>query len=206
MVASDGRSVSPEHSSSIENFAIPHSVAFAGDAFYAATSAATSSNPYQLRLKRIETDGSFTTVIDALPGVMANVPMVVPGAGDLRVVFANNPGSVNSAIGFMLQKLDERGAALGPATPLDATNRHGQVTPLAMGADTVALLSAGSGNALEMTRIGATGAVATPAFIVAQWPPHNGYQLAMARRGSEVLVAWGPGLRGPGIRIARVTP
>jgi hypothetical protein len=182
-----------------------HSIAFVGDAFYVADTTNIVGNAYQLQLKRIETDGTITTVIDALPGAMVSAPVLATGAGDLRVVYADVSRPVGA---YVLQKVDARGGAVGSATALDsggAPHYYGAATAIAMGTDIVALLSAAVDNALTMMRIGATGATVTPPFTVAKWPDYS-YPLALARRGSEVVVVWFSGVRGSRIRIARVTP
>ena len=210
IVAADGKSLSAPVDLPIPSGNASLSAAWVGDAFYVAV-----TNPSdQLRLVRVGADGTVGTVINALPGVKARRVRLTTGAGDLRVVYAQEIDVGTTETWKMYwQKLAPTGAAATDPVllwgPLSFSGGSFDVAgPVAFDGDTVALLlsNGASGVAIQAVRIGPSGTIVTAPFTVGQHPyplTARGTDQLLARRGTEAIVGW-PTDRD--IRTARLAP
>jgi hypothetical protein len=210
VVGDDGRSVSLPGVLPLDSYYGLRNVVSAAGAFYALLPVAGVDDAIHLRIYRIETDGTPGSSFDLLPGIRTNSPMLVADANDLRVIYeditSGDPTTPDS--GLFVQKLDSNGAAVGPRARVGGANAPSYIlatTPIALGADTVALLlGVTADNALGLTRLAADGTPITPPFPIARIV--QAYTPAvMARRGPEIVVVWATGWNGR-IRLARATP
>jgi hypothetical protein len=81
----------------------------------------------------------------------------------------------------------------------------GNAAAVGFGADTVALLvGRNAGNAIGITRVGADGALVTPAYKIASGPSVSVTWFDIVRRGPDAVAVW----RGSSsdLHIARVAP
>ena len=211
VVAADGRSVSAPvdllpAGNTMGGLA---SAAYVGDAFYVAVSIAPSFSQAELHLRRVETDGRATTMIQALPGVNAWNAALVTGANELRVMYAGPmPGAAPANTwGVMWQKVGATGDALSSPVVLGAVPPYsGPIQGVALGADTVVLIGRDNATSLFAARIGGDGGVITSPFRIMALP--IGFYWAdvtpgIVRVSSEAIVAWH---RFAGIELARIAP
>src|SRR6476646_6865749 len=102
VVRADGLSAGPLHTLSQEDWLRPHGFTFAGDAFYAPLVDADG----KIRLQRIETDGTPTTVVDALPGTHATSVAPVACNGGLCLVYGGPlPAPRTDRSGYLWQQV-----------------------------------------------------------------------------------------------------
>jgi hypothetical protein len=206
VVASDGRSTTAPRDLPVVDPTTPPTLftaAYVGDAFYVATPTDSLTNASQLRLQRVETDGTPTTSVDALPGVEAWSPSLVTGAADLRVVYFSQPtGPSPDGYGVVWQKLGLAGDATSPAILLGGPDDY-VGSAVALGDDTVAAVAGGT--TLQIAHVDGQGNVVTPLYPIVTATDSYPDWYAIVRRGSDVVVAWKPDLRGS-VGIARVAP
>jgi len=210
-VAADGLSVGPTRELTLEDWTRPHGFAFVGDAFFAAIAAGSATNRGQIRVQRIETDGTPTTVVDALTGVNATSVAPVACAGSLCLVYdALPPGTAPPTGGaFQLVRIDATGAGVGniALVSYNVEHHYAWATPVPIGGDIVTVLGGAPDDVLGVARWPATlsaGLPPTLETVITRWPGQARYVPAIAVRGPDLVVAWGPAPKDR-IRIARVT-
>ena len=203
-VGADGLSFGPAQRLSQDDWLRPHGLTFAGDAFQAAVVTADGS----IRVQRIETDGTPTTVVDALPGTRATSVAPVACNGGLCLVYGGIlPAPYHDGAGYMWQQIDATGAGGNTVGFLafDSVHDYQWAASLALGgSETVTVLGGASDNSLGVTHTSSLGAPLTFDTPIARWPDARTSELGIALRGRDLLVAWGSPLRNR-IRIARVS-
>ena len=207
VVAADGLSTTTPVDLAFGGGPARMSAVFIGDAFYVAAAIASGTGS-QLRLVRVEADGTAGAPFDALPGVTVRDPILAAGADDLRVTYeAPDPTAGAGSVRVLWQKLATTGAAASDPVELATPADDGVALGLeAFGADSVALIEGSSGLGVE--RVGPAGEAVTPAFAIMSAPASAGLAVRrtdqmFARQGADVVAAWHTASE---IRIARVTP
>jgi hypothetical protein len=186
----------------------PHGFTFAGDAFFAAVVVGTPANPGQIRVQRIETDGTPTTVVDALRDV--NATFVVPFACDSDLCLNYNarfPGATDDAnTAFQWTKVDANGIGANFISILTFPgDSYRWAAPLMLGGDVVTVLGGAPDDTLDVARSSVNGGLSLNlASTIIRYGGQSTTVPALAVRGSDLLVAWGPAPRGH-MRIARVS-
>jgi hypothetical protein len=202
VLSDDGRSLSAARQIQFSFFGV--GATYAGGAFYVGLPIpAQGANPSLLRLQRVELDGTPTTAFNLLPAVSSYDVRLVPGAGDLQIVYeAYLPQE--DRYSWASQELDPTGTPLSDPIPIfDAAQDADLPWPIALGTDTVVAFTSSGYGSLAVERLGPDATVVTPAFEVARMPYIN--LAAIVRRGPDIVVAWNRSDTG-GLQIARVTP
>ena len=206
VVAADGRSATTPRALPFDGYGDRTTAVYAGGAFYVVTPVSSATNPWPLRMVRIETDGTVgaaAAVVDVLPGSGAANAAFVAGGDDLRLIYEAPVTSGAIDMRMYFQKVATNGAPGSDRVSLTDSYGYFRVSgAFAYGADTAAVMASSSAS-LGVARVGAGGQVVTPLFKIMAAPSGvAGGQLA-ARVGSDIVAAW---YTANGIRLARVTP
>jgi len=191
LISENGRSATaPFDVATTDIFGSPIKAAYVGNVFYVANAVQRPGNDGQLRVRRIETDGRVAAAFDALPGVTAYDPQLVPGAGELRVIYTGSqptaPGT-DPGDALWLQRVAPTGAAAGaPVVLVGAPDSFSFGRGVAFGNDT-ALLVFGSAplNSIRVGRLASDGSFAIPLRKIAGGD-------SLYPTGSETIVRRGP--------------
>jgi hypothetical protein len=121
--------------------------------------------------------------------------------------FPNTNGESGS--NFLQQKIDGTGAGVGNIGILsyDSAHNYGWAIPLPLGRDIVTVLGGSTDDDLGVVRLSASLSPDLPVTLdttITRWPRQAHYVPAIAARGPDLLVAWGPAPKDR-IRIARIT-
>ena len=202
LVRSDLSVSLPTHLGSLSDLAGGPSAVWSGDAFYVEVPI-----PGALRVLRIATDGTKTTVADILKGESLLAPSFVQGASDMRLTYTGLPVGGRNELDYAVlwRRLASSGQPLTPPVTVGIyPNFLGRSPAVAFGDDTVVLLNGSDEEELAVARIDRDGKVVKPAFDIATSPYYGLSQYDMVRRGTEVVVGW---LRpGQYLKLARVMP
>jgi len=181
------------------------SAAWTGDAF---TIALPVETPFVYtgvaRLLRLTSDGALTTIGDVLGGELTYSPVVVAGAGDIRLVYLGTPpGSPYGSATVLWRRVSAMGQLLTGAVSLGVSPLYvGPNRALAFGDDTIALLTGVYQEQLTLARLDAT---LSRSYLDVAKTPNNDLQIYdMVRRGPDVVVGW-IGREGA-LMLARLTP
>jgi hypothetical protein len=195
VISSDGRSFSPPATIANTTERTTLSATYAGDAFYVCLSDEVGSSPSQLRLLRIESDGTIGSAVDVLSGVQMLGPTLIGGADDLRVLYST-PNRV-----MVWRRVSLAGATLGPPVPVELGDSFtGVPAALAFDNDTVAVVGGTiAKGVLGFVRISSDGSIVTSPRTIASAPNWAFGIVDAARSGSDLIVLWEP------LWLARVT-
>jgi hypothetical protein len=183
------------------------SVAWTGDAFTIALPVqAITQGIYAnvVRLLQVNADGTLTTIGDILKGEFYEAPVVVSGAGDIRLVYVGSePGRPFQGSAIVWRQIGKMGQSLTGAVTLGTAALYVDPTrATAFGSDTIVMLNNAYQDELTLADVGGTGALSY--ITVARSPTNDIYMYDMVRRGPEVVVGW---IHGQGaLTLARVTP
>jgi hypothetical protein len=197
-VAADGRSVSPQVDIELGD-EYPNSAAFTGGSVYLASYAVSDDLP-RTRVRRLAPDGGVLSTFDALVGLEQYGVALVDGAEDLRVVLSTKKDDAHPIV--VMQRLSTTGASVGSPVELGAHPDYEDGKGVAIGGETISLLR---GPGLGLARVGAAGALLTPAYPITVRVNEAPRWFAIVRRGPDAVAAWF-GVSEEGLRVARLTP
>ena len=183
--------------------------AWIADAFYLVSPLATwdmqGTTQQVIRVQRVSA-GGLAVVADILKNQSAFGPVLASGAGDLRLVYAGlyPGGTPEDQQAIVWRRLGFGGELVGQPLALATYPPFtGILRATAVGDDTVVLLSAADRGALGLARVTLDGRFVRMFDAIAQSPAYGFYDMAMVRRGPELVVGW---TWGNQLTLARVVP
>jgi hypothetical protein len=193
------------------------SVAATADGWLLALRASESSATDTIYIAPLAANGALAGPFQAPFGTYVEHPRLTAFGNEVRMTFGKFE---NGSGGVSFSRLTPAGKALGSRAVIGpGATYYGEAPPVPVGADTFVLLPTATGNGgeaerLDVVRVNETGAqVYAPRTIVGD--PQRIHSHTIARRGSDVIVAWingVPGAHDPwdmgpaGIGLARVVP
>jgi len=208
LIAADGQSAAPPFDiiDLTTGYAGMFDGAWVGDAFNVVM--ATFVPPdytSALRLVRIDVDGTLTSR-DLLAGGFEDMPRIARGATDTRVTYIALDQFGGRDI--MWRRVGSAGELLADALLADVTyGYYGPSPAVAIGDDTLVLVSDQQVSSLALARVGPDGQIRTRPYGILRGPTLGVGNNDMVRRGPDVIVTW-LSYNGafPRVGLARITP